>query len=67
MILVNSVYTIIDSFTRTSNPAMSYIDSVKDEAAKATAASWIYFLIVALILAVVAAIASSFVFYQRRD
>jgi hypothetical protein len=35
--------------------------------AQATAMSWMYFLIVALIIGVVGAIASSFVFYQRRD
>ena len=69
IILVNAVYTIIDSFTRTSNPAMTFIDSVsaKGDMEWATAMSWIYFIIVALIIAVVAAIASSFVFYQRRD
>ncbi len=69
IILVNAVYTIIDSFTRTSNPAMSFIDDISSKGYMewATAMSWIYFIIVALILAVVGAIASSFVFYQRRD
>ena len=69
IILVNAVYTIIDSFTRTTNPAMAYIDGIasKGDMEWATAMSWMYFIIVALILAVVAAIASSFVFYQRRD
>ena len=68
MILVNAVYTIIDSFTRTTNPAMSYINNYSgpnDEVSIAMA--WMYFIIVILIIAVVAAIASSFVFYQRRD
>ena len=69
MILVNAVYTIIDSFTRTTNPAMSYIKAIyaSGEMTRATAMSWIYFIIVALVLAVVAGIASSFIFYQRRD
>ena len=69
MILVNAVYTVIDSFTRTTNPAMSFISSFfKDgNMAQATAMSWMYFLIVALIIGLVGAIASSFVFYQRRD
>jgi ABC-type sugar transport system permease subunit len=66
MILVNSVYTIIDSFTRTTNPAMKYATSMADPH-QATAMSWIYFLLVMLIIAVVAGIASTFVFYQRRD
>ena len=67
MILVNAVYTIIDSFTRTNNPAMSFIDRFGGAPAQAVAMSWTYFLIVMLIIAAFAAIASSFVFYQRRD
>ena len=68
MILVNAVYTVIDSFTRSQNPAMKYIsDTYPLQPELSTAMSWIYFLVVALILAVVAGIASSFVFYQRRD
>ena len=68
MILVNAVYTIIDSFTRTTNPAMEYINNYtgpNDEVSIAMA--WMYFIIVIIIIAVVAAVASSFVFYQRRD
>ena len=68
MILVNSVYTIIDSFTRTTNPAMSYINNYNGPAHEVgIAMAWMYFIIVMLIIGVVAAIASSFVFYQRRD
>ena len=68
MILVNTVYTIIDSFTKSSNITMSYIASQFGKGQEqATAMAWIYFLIVALIIAVVAGIASSFIFYQRRD
>ena len=67
MILVNAVYTIIDSFTRTTNPAMSYINNYPGKDEVSIAMAWMYFLIVILIIGVVAAIASSFVFYQRRD
>ncbi len=69
MILVNAIYTIIDSFTRTNNPAMRYIADqyAKGEQESATAMSWIYFILVALVLAVIAGIMSSFIFYQRRD
>ena len=67
MILVNAVYTIIDSFTRTTNPAMAYINNFTFPEGQAIAMAWIYFLIVILIIVAVAAIASSFVFYQRRD
>jgi len=66
MILVNAIYTIIDSFTRTDNPVISYVGKLSDLGMQ-SAVSWMYFLIVGLILAVFAAIASSFVFYQRRD
>ena len=65
MILVNAAYTIIDAFTRETNPVMTYIDTVKSNAAISMA--WIYFIIVVLIILVVAAVASSFIFYQRRD
>ena len=66
MILVNAIYTIIDSFTRTSNPVMQFINKQLDYGV-AGAMSWMYFILVILIIAIVAAIASSFVFYQRRD
>ena len=69
MILVNAVYSVINAFTRTTNPAMSYIDSYFNNAAQheATAMSWIYFIVVILIIAVVTGIVSTFLFYQRRD
>ncbi len=69
MILVNAVYTVINAFTRTTNPAMSYIDGFFEKAGQfeATAMSWIYFIVVMLIIAVVTGIVSTFLFYQRRD
>ena len=70
MILVNAVYTIIDSFTTESNSVMSYISSVASGTSGevvSTAMAWLYFLIVVLILAMVAGIMSMFVFYQRKD
>ncbi len=70
MILVNAIYTIIDSFTSESNSVMSYISSVYDQAegrVLSSAMSWIYFLVVMLIIAAVAGIMSMYVFYQRRD
>ena len=45
---------------------MSYISKIAGQH-EATAMAWIYFTIVMLIIAVVAGIASTFVFYQRRD
>ena len=70
MILVNGVYTIIDSFTTNSNTVMSYINSVyqgSDGQVLSSAMSWMYFLIVMLILAAVVGLFSAFVFYQKRD
>ena len=68
MILVNSIYTVIDSFTRSTNPAMSWIAGLYNgDPHNATAMSWMYFLVVMLIIVVVAGILSSFIFYQRRD
>ena len=68
MILVNAVYTVIDAFTSQSNKVMTAIlaESTASQS-RSAAMAWIYFLIVILIIAVVAGIASAFVFYQRRD
>ena len=70
MILVNAFYTVIDSFTRRTNAVMQRIDELKAVSgisSEMSAMSWIYFLLVFLIIAVVGGIASSFIFYQRRD
>jgi ABC-type sugar transport system permease subunit len=70
MILVNGIYTIIDSFTTDSNTVMKYINSVyqgSDGQVLSSAMAWMYFLIVMLMLAVAAGLFSAFVFYQKRD
>lgn len=69
MILVNAVYTIIDSFTTESNIVMSYIKSidVQGEEIHSTTMAWMYFSIVILIIGAVAGIISLFVFYQKKD
>ncbi|MBO5415667.1 MAG: sugar ABC transporter permease [Clostridia bacterium] len=70
MILVNAVYTIIDSFTTDSNKVMTFIAKTYQEAngnVLSSAMAWMYFLIVILIIAAFAGIFSAFVFYQRRD
>ena len=70
MILVNAVYTVIDSFTSQSNKVMTYISSVYDQAGGnvlSSAMAWIYFLIVLLIIGAVAGIMGGYVFYQKRD
>ncbi len=73
MILVNAIYTVIDSFTSEQNTVMSYISQVYSGMHGAngqvisSAMSWVYFLVVILMIVIVALILSSFVFYQRRD
>ena len=70
MILVNTIYTVIDAFTSADNQVMAYISTVYEEAngnVLSSAMSWMYFLVVILIIAAVAGLLGSFVFYQRRD
>ena len=70
MILVATVYTVIDSFTSESNEVMVYIQRIYNEVGGnvlSAAMAWIYFAIVILIVLGVVAIMSAFVFYQRRD
>ena len=68
MILVNAVYTVIDAFTRETNQVMVFIDGIYSENYNLSSAmSWLYFLIVIALVAVIAGICSAFVFYQRRN
>lgn len=70
MILVNAIYTVIDSFTSQSNTVMAYISDTYDKAGGnvlSSAMAWIYFLIVLAIIGLVSALLSGYVFYQKRD
>ncbi len=75
MILVNTIYTVIDSFTSESNVVMKYINQVYNNEGTMTAnarelssaMSWMYFLIVLVLIGAVSMLVSAFVFYQRRD
>ena len=67
MILVNAIYSAINAFTRTTNPAMRFISGIIVEDSLRAATSWIYFSVVMIIIAAVAGILSTFIFYQRRD
>ncbi len=67
MILVNAIYSAINAFTRTTNPAMNFIANISVEESLKAATSWIYFSVVMLIIAAVVGILSTFIFYQRRD
>ena len=74
MILVNLVFTIIDSFTRQSNTVMRFIAATikgekgPDGYTHGTAMAWLYFLFIILIGAILGTLFSTaYVFYQRRD
>lgn len=70
MILVCTIYTVIDSFTASSNSVMRYISTIYNQPGGnvlSSAMSWMYFVIVVLIIAAVSAILSAYIFYQRRD
>ena len=70
MILVNTVYTVIDSFTSADNQVMTYIDQVYDQPSGnvlSSAMSWMYFILVMLIIAAVAGVLSAYTFYQRQE
>ncbi len=69
-ILVNVFYTIVDSFTKSDNAIMQLIQeqSFKSNAMGVGAAmAWFYFLIVAICIAIIVAIISSYIYYQQRD
>jgi len=67
MILVNAIYSVINAFTRTTNPTMQFISGILTRDSYKAATSWIYFLVVIVIIGAVVAILSTFIFYQRRD
>ncbi len=72
MILVNAIYTIIDAFTTESNNVMKYITEINETSGTtnlslAMSMSWMYFLVILVIIGAVAGIISAYVFYQRRD
>ncbi len=66
MILVNTVYTVIDSLTRQDNPIIKFINAQTVDVEKMSM-YWIYLLIVVVIIAAVSGIVSSYIFYQRKD
>ncbi len=74
MILVNTVYTVIDSFTSSTNTVMRKVDAAyadvmnySDSFAVSTAMSWIYFAIIIVAIGLVMLLLKTFVFYQRKD
>lgn len=67
MILANLIYTVIDTFIDSENPVMSIVlaQSRGLRYGLSAAMAWIYFLIVAVALAIIVTIVSKFVFYEN--
>ena len=69
MILVNIISSIVDCFTRYDNNVMNSIQSMitLTDYGHASAAAWIYFCAIALLVLIIFGIASRFVFYQGKE
>lgn len=67
MILANLIYTVIDTFIDSENAVMKIVlaQSRNLKYGLSAAMAWIYFLIVAVALAIIVAIVSKFVFYEN--
>lgn len=68
LILVNCVYTIIDSFNGLSNPIISTIYRVafsSSDYGLSSAMSWVYILVIAVVLTVAIAAINRLVFYEN--
>ena len=67
LILVNAIYTIIDSFTSANNELMDTIKStifVDVKYGYGSAMAWVYFVVIAVIISIVGAIIGKRVFYM---
>ena len=67
IILVNGIYTVVDSFGSYLNPVIDYINDVAFrlfEFGYSSALSWIYFLCIAVIIALIYLLFRKKLFYQ---
>jgi ABC-type sugar transport system permease subunit len=67
MILVNTVYIMIENLCGMSNPMLSYLygESAVTKSVDLMAMSWMYFLLITFIIAIVAGIISKLVYYEN--
>ena len=67
MILVNVIFTIIDTFTSYSNSLMRYITSEAGQLrySYSSAMTWIYFVAIIVIMGIVIGVTSRFVYYDN--
>lgn len=69
MIVINVVYTVIDSFFNPSNAALKYVQNVifrNIQFGYGSALAWIYFIIISIILTIVVFFISKKVFYYDK-
>ena len=70
IILVNVIYTIIDSFTRPDNPIMIQIEEAgfaPKGMGYSSAMAWFYFMVVAVSILIIVGIIRGGIYYQQRD
>ena len=70
IILVNVIYTVVDSLTRSDNIIMQQIREQSFNSSNmgvASAMAWSYFLLTAVVIGLLYLIISRFVYYQQRD
>ena len=68
LILVNTIYTVIDALSGLESPVMNYIYRLyitQNNSNMASAESWLYFLIVFLAVGLIAWLLSKFVYYEN--
>lgn len=69
LILLNTLYTVIDSFTSSDNKVMDRVMGYINESVNygyAAASAWLYFLVIILFLAILLPIMNRFIFYENK-
>jgi len=69
MIFINTIYTVVDSFTSYKNPLIQLIYDkgfLQANYGEASAMAWIYFVVVLIFIGLVFLISSKMVFYQQK-
>ncbi len=70
IIVVNVIYTIIDSFTASENAIMTQIQEQSFKQSSmgiASAMAWFYFAVIAVCIIIITLIISRYVYYQQRE
>lgn len=70
IILVNVVYTVVDSMTRSSNVIMKQIQELSfrsNSMGAASAMAWMYFVVTAVLTGLLVLVFSRYVYYQQKE